>query len=304
MYQFDPFLQNILNNISDHIVVIDYAGEIVFTNKAWDQFSIDNDYNPDKTWLQQNYLQTCDNAALGGDEFAVQVAKGIRQIINKELTEFYFEYPCHSPNEKRWFMMTAKPMQQDSKHLIVITHTNITERKLTEEAVEYLSKNDPLTNIANRRQFDKFLDHAWKQNQRKKRDVVLALVDLDCFKHINDQYGHQTGDKALIEVSKLLTEITQRPTELCARYGGDEFIVVYTEENMKEVYKLLTTFQKRLDALKILNGNSECSKHLTTSIGLASLTPTNNNRSSFLIEAADRLLYCAKNKGRNTLVYA
>ncbi len=303
MTEFDPFLKSVLENMHDHIVVIGSNGHIYYTNKAWDQFNQSNSNGSLPDWSDQNYLQVCDDAAQSGDKFASQAAAGIRKLIQEKESEFHFEYPCHSPSEQRWFMMSAKPMTHNSEDYIVISHTNITRRKLAEEQAAQLSKYDHLTEIANRRHFDDFLATLWKQNQRDKKPVILALIDLDCFKYINDNAGHKAGDLALIQVAQLLTQITQRPSELCARYGGDEFVVVYSDSNKEEVKGLLEHFRRALQQLNIPVYEDKCGNCLSTSIGLAELTPSATNRPAFLIEAADRLLYCAKNRGRNALVY-
>lgn len=299
----NSFFTQVLNNMPDHIVVIDLEGNIVFSNQAWDTFGEDNGVPEDQSWKQHNYLDVCDQAANSGDDFGTQAAKGIRKIINDGINDFSFEYPCHSPTEKRWFMMTAKLMSHDDKPLILISHINITERKLAEESALNQSREDHLTKIANRRNFDEFAEQLWAANRRNKQEVCLAIIDLDRFKEINDEYGHQAGDNALIEVAKLLSEISQRPTELCARFGGDEFVVIYGDSSKLEVYKLLSNFQKQLENRKIPAPDDKGHQQiLTTSIGLYAMQPTRSNRFSFLYEAADRLLYCAKNKGRNTIV--
>jgi predicted signal transduction protein with EAL and GGDEF domain len=117
-----------------------------------------------------------------GDEFSNKAAAGIRSVIENRDTTFELEYPCHSPDEKRWFMMSVTHFQISEKRFFVISHKNITERKLAEEKVSNLARIDGLTNIPNRRTFDNFIHEEWNRCARLKKPICLAIVDLDNFK--------------------------------------------------------------------------------------------------------------------------
>ena len=152
------FLREVLDSITEHVAVIDEAGELVFVNKSWGQFGNDNHCVIGTDWINVNYIEECDKAAAMGDDFGSQAGSGIRSVIENKTDIFYFEYPCHSPDQQRWFMMRVSPFQVDSKNYFVISHQNITERKLAEEKMAALARTDGLTNIANRRSFDQFID--------------------------------------------------------------------------------------------------------------------------------------------------
>lgn len=151
------FLKAVLDTITEHIVVIDSEGSILFVNNSWNEFGQKNACVIDEEWIGINYLTECDHASDMGDDFGTQAAIGIRSVINAEEDKFYFEYPCHSQNDKRWFMMRVTPFSLKDENCFVISHQNITERKLAEEEVYKLSRIDGLTDIANRRHFDDFL---------------------------------------------------------------------------------------------------------------------------------------------------
>jgi diguanylate cyclase (GGDEF)-like protein len=295
-------LASILDSINDHITVIDQTGDILYINHSWEIFGEKNTCLI-KNWEHVNYLDACNQSAAKGDTDAKQAAEGIKKVISAELDSFYFEYPCHSPQEKRWFMMRVIPLHLDKVKNYLITHTTITERKLAEEKVFNLSRIDSLTNIPNRRHFDEVLKREWLRCKRLKLPLSLAILDLDYFKHLNDHCGHQTGDICLQKVAKTIANNIQRSGDLCARFGGEEFAIILSGTEATPAFKVINKVFNAINALKIPNVNSPKEPTITTSIGLATVYPhqkrTNENQ---LIKQADTLLYAAKNHGRNQIV--
>lgn len=293
------FLKLVLDSITEHIVVIDEAGDIQFVNNSWSAFGKNNACVVGDAWNGVNYLEACDKAMTMGDEFASTAGAGIRSVIENREPIFYFEYPCHSPREKRWFMMRVTPFQCAGKRYFIISHQNITERKLAEEEVENLARIDGLTNIPNRRTFDSLLHEEWRRCYRLKKPICLALLDLDHFKLLNDDYGHQAGDDCLIMVGELLKGFANRPADICARYGGEEFVLVWGETTLQQARKLSEKLLKKIAGLNIPSKSSPVEKYLTASIGLVEMVPAGENHERALVGLADRMLYRAKNNGRN-----
>ncbi|AZQ84535.1 diguanylate cyclase [Colwellia sp. Arc7-635] len=293
------FLSLVLDAITENIVVIDDAGEIQFVNKTWSEFGDNNACMIGDSWKGVNYIDECDKAAAMGDEFGAQASEGIKSVIAHEQENFYFEYPCHSPDEKRWFMMRVTPFQSENSHYFVISHQNITERKLAEEQVSKLARIDGLTDIANRRTFDDFLHQEWKRCSRLNKPICLAIVDLDHFKLLNDTYGHQCGDECLVKIGELLKEFANRPSDICARYGGEEFALVWGDTSIAQAKKISDQLLKKIANLNIMNSESPTERYLTASIGLAEVVPARGSEESGLVSKADSELYKAKECGRN-----
>ena len=293
------FLNSVLDSISENIVVIDASGVIQFVNTPWCNFG-----NASKTgteWQGLNYLCECDKASAMRDEFGAKAADGIRNVLNGRQPEFYLEYPCHSPEEQRWFMMRVSRLKWHQEDYFVLVHQDITERKLAEEKVSALARIDGLTGIANRRAFDEFMHEECRRCMRLEKPISLAVVDLDHFKLLNDTYGHQTGDDSLRQVASLLQESVNRPGDICARYGGEEFVLVWGDTPLEKARQLMTQFVKRLADARILNAPSPESDYLTASVGLAETVPTSDSDEHRLIEHADHMLYTAKQNGRNRI---
>jgi signal transduction histidine kinase len=129
----EAFNRGVLNSLSSHIAVINDLGNIVAVNESWKQFAIENgDTSLLRTAKGTNYFSVCKKAAESGDEIAHEVLLGMKAILDEKDSNFYLEYPCHSPNEQRWFGMRAMKFDSDAP-MIVVAHMDITERKLAEE---------------------------------------------------------------------------------------------------------------------------------------------------------------------------
>ncbi len=100
------------------------------------------------------------------------------------------------------------------------------ELRVANERLESLSRTDPLTQIANRRQFDDYLQQAWQRAKRDRQPLSLILFDVDYFKRFNDNYGHQAGDACLVQIAQAAQQVSQRSQDLVARYGGEEFAII------------------------------------------------------------------------------
>jgi len=129
----DAFNVSILNSLTAHIAVLDEQGVIVSVNNAWRRFATENGLSEaDQSLLDFNYMDACENASgqsHSDDESSAQT--GIARVLAGEQETFYLEYPCHSPDRQRWFHMTVLPLQ-GSRRGVVVSHENITERKLME----------------------------------------------------------------------------------------------------------------------------------------------------------------------------
>ena len=296
------FLSSILDTITEHIVVINTKGDIQYVNRSWMMFGNNNDCAASQDWTSFNYLDVCDAAAKQGDEFGANAADGIRKVIRRELDSYYFEYPCNSPNETRWFMMRTTPFNHDGQDYFVISHQNITERKLAEEKVLNLSRIDGLTQVANRRFFDEFISNEWRRCARLNQPISLAILDVDHFKLLNDSYGHQHGDNCLRKLGKLLRKSAQRPSDICARYGGEEFALLFGNTPLAQAEQKISEIQQNILQLAIPNRDSPTAATVTASIGLATMSADARRTEINLIALADKLLYSAKESGRNRIV--
>jgi len=129
-----------------------------------------------------------------------------------------------------WICLTVNSVRNKQGDIIKSRSmvVDITQRKRYEEKLVFLARHDPLTGVYNRYSLDELLDQEVKRSQRYNHPIDLLMVDVNRFKEINDRFGHQLGDRVLQKVAQLLTEQV-RETDIVARYGGDEFLIILPE---------------------------------------------------------------------------
>ena len=125
----------VINSLSAHIAILDKNGVILETNRAWNTYSYKNGMPENYDFKGMNYLRVCDTAE-GEDALdSRNIATGIRKVINGEITEFLFDYPCHTEDSKHWYYMRAIRMSDTKPVRVIISHEDITALKLVEEAL-------------------------------------------------------------------------------------------------------------------------------------------------------------------------
>jgi diguanylate cyclase (GGDEF)-like protein len=176
--------------------------------------------------------------------------------------------------------------------------------ELANRELERLSTTDALTGIANRRQFHTVLDREWRRCRREGAPLSLLMVDVDCFKLYNDTYGHQKGDECLAAVAGAIRGSLQRASDIVARYGGEELVVVLPQLELEPATAVAEQLCAQIRALAIPHAHSTAAPHVTVSIGIASAIPDETSTEGSLISAADAALYEAKRGGRDRAVKA
>lgn len=133
----DPerFAYATLNALSEHVAVLDARGTVVAVNRVWREFAGANSLSMEGLGEGANYFAACESAKGSGAEDAARFADGLRAVISGELEEFSLEYPCHSPTRQRWFISRATRFEFEGEVRAVVTHANITKRKLAEDAL-------------------------------------------------------------------------------------------------------------------------------------------------------------------------
>jgi diguanylate cyclase (GGDEF)-like protein/PAS domain S-box-containing protein len=183
----------------------------------------------------------------------------------------------------------------------VSTHEDITERQRLYRELEHRSTYDGLTGALNRAEFDKRLQVECESADRHKRRLALLMVDIDFFKRINDNHGHQTGDRVLQDIVPLMNEFA-RGGDIVARYGGEEFAIILPDTDEDSAMAIAERTRKSIEN-RFSRFLDHADLNITASIGCASRQP-NTGSADDLVKAADSALYQAKDSGRNRVVSA
>lgn len=166
-----------------------------------------------------------------------------------------------------------------------------------------ISSSDSLTGVANRRHFDDAISVEWRRSRRHSNSLALLMCDVDHFKLYNDTYGHLAGDECLRRIAWTISRHTERPSDIVARFGGEEFAVILPETTIGGALIVAEKIRQGVRELNIAHGSSP-SGLVTLSIGIASAAPGFDNPHDDLILSADRALYRAKSEGRDRVCRA
>jgi diguanylate cyclase (GGDEF)-like protein/PAS domain S-box-containing protein len=222
--------------------------------------------------------------------------KAFRELQKKSYIR-YEDLPLESKDGRRIeveFVSNMYPVNGDK--VIQCNIRDISVRKQSERKMTFMATHDGLTGLPNRALFYDRFDIAAAQANRNNKKMAVISSDLDKFKEINDKLGHDIGDRLLIKIAEKLTDIL-RKSDTVARMGGDEFVMLVTgfasnNQIVKVAQKIITEIQKPF----IINGYKI---NITISLGIV-LYPDDGDNIHSLMKKADKLLYKAKEKGRNT----
>jgi len=175
-------------------------------------------------------------------------------------------------------------------------------RELSEKnrELEKLSAIDPLTGLMNRRYFDNRILAECRRSKREKSSLSIAMLDIDHFKKVNDNYGHLCGDHCLKIFAATLRETIKRPSDIICRYGGEEFVLILPNTSEDGLIQLLDKVRLNVERRKILFEGQEL--NMTVSIGGCSRVVLSEDETTMLVAFADKQLYKAKDSGRNCVM--
>lgn len=209
----------------------------------------------------------------------------------------------HCSGSRQWQPLEIDLLKQLATQVaIAIQQAELYEQlQAANEELQRLATSDGLTQLANRRRFDEYLEFEWRQLARKQEPLSLILCDVDFFKSYNDTYGHQAGDDCLRLVAAAIRDAGQRTADLVARYGGEEFALVLPHTDVKGAACVAEEVRSKVNNLQIAHSGSQVSQYVTVSLGVASTIPQHDRTPAMLIATADKALYQAKAEGRDRM---
>lgn len=227
-----------------------------------------------------------------------------KYMLRNNMTEEYMEYT-------RQYFEIYDQCQQDNRQMTrSVMELQDRLRAVEDEQIRIVADNkrlesialyDPMTNLANRTYLNEYLAQRFEEAYLQQKPIGVELMDIDFFKQYNENYGHLSGDICIESVAAILREKINENI-FCARYGGDEFMIVYTDMNLETISDTAKDIRRRVQALRIPHRESKCSNFVTVSQGIFFRTPREVNREWDFGVGADNALYRAKQEGRNSYV--
>jgi diguanylate cyclase (GGDEF)-like protein len=208
-------------------------------------------------------------------------------------------------DEEKGFILGAvdyiiKPFKNTIVLARVKTHIQIVNQL---RAIERMGMVDGLTDIPNRRCFDDRMGFEWRRAVREKKPLSFMMMDVDKFKLYNDTYGHPQGDTLLKSIAKVFQGAAKRPADLAARLGGEEFGVLLPDTCLDSASEMAEKIRAAVESLRVPTVDGKITT-VTVSIGLTSVIPVKDMDYHAFLSHADKLLYSAKESGRNRVCAA
>ena len=289
----EGYLSTLFENNPNIILVTD-GEKIVQVNNAF--FKLFSEYDSLEAFLQEHKCICEFFVAKEGDEFIRNAPDvWIEDVLTMSEPIVKLEYKKRS----YYFAVYAKKLFKDEGLRIIITFNDISEIYTLRERFEKLSTIDELTQIYNRRHFNRVFTQETNRAMREQHSFSLAIMDIDNFKLYNDTYGHDAGDAALVEFSSAVDSLAKRSNEFFFRLGGEEFGVIFSTKSYEESLSYLEEIMDVVQKLNIYHEKNLPSKRFTISIGLAYVTPQRHMDMKKIYKEADLALYRAKQNGRN-----
>jgi diguanylate cyclase (GGDEF)-like protein/PAS domain S-box-containing protein len=285
-------LSTAIEACSQALVITDAKQEIVYVNPA---FSAITGYLADEVIGKTPHF-------LHGPETSPAARAAIREALaaHKPVQVEMLNY--HKSGRPYWLDLSIVPVRDDEgavTHYVAI-EIDITERKKAEHEIARIAMEDHLTGLANRRAAEDRLQLEWGRARRNHGNFAVATVDIDCFKLVNDQYGHPIGDQVLKHVAEVMAA-NLRGGDWIARWGGEEFIVCFHDLERRGAMIAAERLRKQVKAKPIVLAQGELP--VTVSMGVALYGPEHAGIESMLAQA-DALLYEAKHAGRDKVMCA
>jgi len=177
------------------------------------------------------------------------------------------------------------------------------QRRIVEEAnlrLQQKSETDQLTGLANRYRLNAYSENVFERCKRERKPMAVEILDIDYFKQYNDNYGHQAGDACISAIAEELKK-TESEHIFCARYGGDEFIIIYENLSLEEIERVSEDLRRRIMGLKMEHRYSLALPIVTITQGICYDIPVGENKNWDFLHTADMMLYRVKKQSRNNI---
>lgn len=284
------FSEVIINSLPGIFYMLDMQGDIAKVNP---QFSSVTGYSLEELagMNARDFFEGQDRA---------RIAEKIGEVFEKGESWVEAELVVKSGRKIPYFFTGHRMLMEDGYFLVGLG-TDISERRKLEEELVRQARTDMLTGLPNRRHFLELAQQELVRAKRYGNLFSILMIDLDEFKSVNDEHGHQTGDRVLVKFAEICRN-TIRSFDIAGRMGGEEFAVLLPETEMDRAFEAAERLRQRIFDAEMAAESGKVFR-FSVSIGVATLSPESDNIDS-LLGSADRALYAAKRSGRNRVFRA
>lgn len=323
--ELNSLYRSVIDNANVGIGITDTDGNFLIVNYAWCRKL---GYNPqDVKYLSLKHITMPEDAEKSKDNFKklvnseVECIQKLTRYMRKDGSCFwanllvspiknehgrvtaifgvFTDFNEQANNDETLF--STNQQLEDSNEKLVSANTEIQKKneelELAYKKLEEMARTDPLTNLPNRRQLEEHLNMEVNRTKRNQVQFSICLCDVDNFKQINDNYGHDMGDLVLREISEIFKS-TIRATDIVGRWGGEEFMFILQETPLDGAMMLLERVRQLVETHKFIKEDSE----IVISVSLGASTFYADSELEKVIKQADLALYAAKKSGKNIAI--
>ncbi len=280
-------------SFSEYKSIVDFAPNLIWRSGTDAKCNYFNE-----TWLKFTGKKLEEEVGDGwadgvhADDLEVCVKTYLNAFAKQEPFEMEYRLKRHD-GEWRWINDRGVPFYDEEKKFagFIGSCIDVTENIEGKEYAD-MAKHDQLTGLNSRNYLEYLLDSEFQKAKQEQTNFVLMVMDIDRFKYFNDHYGHGFGDKVLIHVAQKILE-NIRKTDICGRYGGDEFLVILPKTEIDEAKRIAKRILEAIAQISI----GATSVEISLSIGIVS--KCHEIGVGEIIEKADKAMYCAKQSGGN-----
>ncbi len=286
----ERFLRTLLDTLPVAVFYRDCEGRFLGCNSAFET----------ATGISRKQMtgKTSENLFEGQNVFAL--VNNDQMLRDQEVLEYQSVFMLHDGDERDVVVRKALFYSADDRVIGSIGSIHdVTEQVRLQELLKNLSIKDDLTDLYNKRGFAELSLQAWTTSLRNRHMVAMLMIDIDYFKLYNDTYGHQKGDDCLVLVANVIKRNTKRHTDVVARFGGEEFVILLPQTDFNGAHIVAKRIRNAIYNLNILHEKGAVNARVTVSIGMAVCEPHPGDEIDSLIMQADEKLYLAKQNGRN-----
>lgn len=256
--------------------------------------------------LLNYYMKKCEADHTPFNIFSIFMEKRIDCAILMGDNEGYLEY------SRRFFNLYKEERTRNSEATLRSENAHKEQLRLQKQQYEMLllneklllqSQHDTLTGLPNRSYLNSYAEETLSKAMKNNVSFGIEILDIDCFKNINDNYGHIEGDRYLASLADLLQKISDEYKDVfTARYGGDEFVIVYYNKSDEEVKEIMNLLKDSTSSIRLPNNSPIGVDHVTLSQGCCNRIPQTLNRLWDFLSSADTALYEVKEAGKNNCI--